>query len=786
VKRDVVISAAIQGANSFLVLCIAGYVGKYAGLATLGEIGLLLALIPVGSTLIGFGLPEQVQFDLANKKTGIEKSSGLYNVCVRRQFAFAAIGAISGLVVYFTTSSNLGLICASSCISGFSALLTEVFARIDFQLGRFARGQIVSSSASLLFWVVVAIGTTLHLHEKPALLALFSWGGVAAVAGLMQRMNGVRLTFGVSSSGEENIGNAALSSRLLIAVGGALPYLLLNGLADKSIAGALSLVSRLFGPFGVVFSSLTMAVQRAVFVGGKNSFTVARRACRLQLCATLAIALLLWSGMFLVPSATRLLFDSQKISFWFPVLLILLLHRAFSLAFQFSAQALLPFAQALKGTLVGVLALALYIPAFLIGVEHGATTINLYSLGLLALALVIQPCVSLLGVWFFARDRGEQAKGEQRRKVTICVTSLGLGGAEDIIVRLANGLAKTSDVHLLVLLRCDEDRTRVGMLSGEVHFKAFLPGLRRQNSLEFKILNTLLYVAGPLLAPLFFVRYALYSRHVLHINLTQLALYSMCWRLLCLGKRRPRFIQTFHTNSHLLKPWQRIIFRMSWRLMDKVVVEIDEKEIVEVRRYIAEQKIDFVPFAVPYDPDRLIRKEKLETEIVIGSLARLRLFEKKYDLILRSLALLKERGVRFRYLIGGDGPDRAQIEKIVCSLGLQNHVEFHGRIEDRASFFARLDLVIVATVGYDTGIAGLQALAAGVPLVGLDTTMQALEETGRVFLVANSPEQLADHVEYLLRLDLTAYGAGLREEKAAQLGDQNMLASYGRLFSVAS
>jgi glycosyltransferase involved in cell wall biosynthesis len=165
----------------------------------------------------------------------------------------------------------------------------------------------------------------------------------------------------------------------------------------------------------------------------------------------------------------------------------------------------------------------------------------------------------------------------------------------------------------------------------------------------------------------------------------------------------------------------------------------------------------------------------------LGSLARLRLFEKKYDAILEGLRLLKEGGVKFEYLIGGDGPDREEIERLVVIKGLGNEVRMLGTIENREEFFASIDLMVVATVGYDTGIAGLQALAAGVPIIGYNTRIEVLPDDGRVLRLACAPEELFEAVQSIAATDLYKYWRALCVERQAQIGDAAMIDSYRKL-----
>lgn len=94
---------------------------------------------------------------------------------------------------------------------------------------------------------------------------------------------------------------------------------------------------------------------------------------------------------------------------------------------------------------------------------------------------------------------------------------------------------------------------------------------------------------------------------------------------------------------------------------------------------------------------------------------------KNVDLVLRALALLKDR-YAFRYLVVGDGEIRPELEALTEELGLAARVEFTGFLSAAAlrERLAQSDLfVLVASINQDShegfGIAYLEANACGTP-----------------------------------------------------------------------
>ena len=80
-------------------------------------------------------------------------------------------------------------------------------------------------------------------------------------------------------------------------------------------------------------------------------------------------------------------------------------------------------------------------------------------------------------------------------------------------------------------------------------------------------------------------------------------------------------------------------------------------------------------------------------------------------------ALLKARGLKVRYDIAGQGRRLAQLEAEVTRLGLCDQVRFLGFVNDTAEFLAGVDLLAMPSLYEGLGVAALEAMAAGRPVV---------------------------------------------------------------------
>lgn len=122
----------------------------------------------------------------------------------------------------------------------------------------------------------------------------------------------------------------------------------------------------------------------------------------------------------------------------------------------------------------------------------------------------------------------------------------------------------------------------------------------------------------------------------------------------------------------------------------------------------------------------------LEGARVIMTLARLPAKEryKGVDEVLEVMPALLEDIPNLKYLIAGDGDDRARLMQKAKTLGLSDRVVFAGMINevDKADYFRLADVFVMPGRGEGFGFVFLEALACGVPAVGsqMDGSREAL------------------------------------------------------------
>ncbi len=99
--------------------------------------------------------------------------------------------------------------------------------------------------------------------------------------------------------------------------------------------------------------------------------------------------------------------------------------------------------------------------------------------------------------------------------------------------------------------------------------------------------------------------------------------------------------------------------------------------------------------------------------LAIASLVR----RKGIDVLLQALALLREAGLRPALCVAGEGPQRARLERITRQRGLSDQVRFLGQRDDTADLLVASDLFVLPSRQEGLGVAALEAMALGRPIV---------------------------------------------------------------------
>ncbi len=114
---------------------------------------------------------------------------------------------------------------------------------------------------------------------------------------------------------------------------------------------------------------------------------------------------------------------------------------------------------------------------------------------------------------------------------------------------------------------------------------------------------------------------------------------------------------------------------------------------------------------------RLLKGRKLLL-LHVGRITR----EKRIDTLLDAARGLKGKGLDFRLVVAGKGPELQRLHRAAKELGLDDHVGFIGFVPDNElpTLYASSDVFVTASPVETEGIVLLEAMASGLPVIGAD------------------------------------------------------------------
>ncbi len=173
------------------------------------------------------------------------------------------------------------------------------------------------------------------------------------------------------------------------------------------------------------------------------------------------------------------------------------------------------------------------------------------------------------------------------------------------------------------------------------------------------------------------------------------------------------------------------------------------KSIVERQMVILKNGVD--PEKYAYDPDR---RSRIRTELaipddafVLGHVGRFS-YQKNHAFLVEIFAsVLQKRGDTYLILIG-DGETRADVERQVKSLGIEDKVRFCGRVDNVQDYLQAMDVFVLPSRYEGLPLVGVEAQAAGLPVVTSTNVSEELAITDlTTFLPLDAPKDAwADEV----------------------------------------
>lgn len=295
---------------------------------------------------------------------------------------------------------------------------------------------------------------------------------------------------------------------------------------------------------------------------------------------------------------------------------------------------------------------------------------------------------------------------ENKMKILLTITGLAMGGAEHVVVNLADALvtrghqvkiAYLTGEALVLPKSASIEVISIGMQGSKDFFKAYFKLRRVVKDFKPDVVHG----------------------HMIHANLLS--------RLLLLTVSIPKLICTSHSNNEGGK-LRMLAYRLTDKLADvstnvsqDAVDEFVRKGAVKAGRMVAVVNgIDIKRFVFNSNSRAALRDQlNLETKKMILAVGRLDK-PKDYPNLLAAIALLARRRDDFKVFIAGDGPLKEELFALVKSLEVSEFVEFLGVRRDIPDLMSAADFFVLPSAWEGFGLVVAEAMACERVVVATD------------------------------------------------------------------
>ena len=250
-------------------------------------------------------------------------------------------------------------------------------------------------------------------------------------------------------------------------------------------------------------------------------------------------------------------------------------------------------------------------------------------------------------------------------------------------------------------------------------------------------------------------------------------------------------------HLRLFSRWQRIFTRLVYpRLGAVVVVSRGAADSLESIVHIRPERVAIIPLYLDWDSLQTMAAEAVPpwarsilahpTVVTVGRLVT----AKGFDVLIKAHARLRQAGLNHNLLILGEGPARAELERLALSLNVRSSVFIQGFVANPHAIVKAASIFVLSSRYEGFPLALLEALGVGAATLATDCAggVREILENGK-FGVLVTPEDdcaLASAISKLLA-DLSLRNAlrAAAPQRARAFTPENSLQRWERLLSDA-
>ncbi|MGN0481372.1 MAG: glycosyltransferase [Lachnospiraceae bacterium] len=212
----------------------------------------------------------------------------------------------------------------------------------------------------------------------------------------------------------------------------------------------------------------------------------------------------------------------------------------------------------------------------------------------------------------------------------------------------------------------------------------------------------------------------------------------------------------FYKGAPVGSVFYKIIEKMLARYTD-VLITINSEDFLQAQKFVYKEggHAEYIP-GVGINPDKFVRTAAVVKKeageifniVSVGELNN----NKNHITVIRAIALLGNKNIR--YDIYGNGPLKEKLEQTIKLYKLEEQVRLCGYCNDTCRVLNNTDCFVFPSVREGLGMAAIEALACGVPVIALNQrgSREFLRDGENGYFCLNTPDSFAEAIKKVMAL----------------------------------
>ena len=312
-------------------------------------------------------------------------------------------------------------------------------------------------------------------------------------------------------------------------------------------------------------------------------------------------------------------------------------------------------------------------------------------------------------------------------KILQIIPSLEIGGAEAVVDTLSRKLADNGDkVSILT-------ESELTGFSKSLNIDYLSISARNSTNRLMKIIKLVVWPIEN--------RKIIREFQIIHCHLTRGMLVGLVITFLPM-RSRPRVVGTCHSVGGNISSSRILLEKICAKRFDAFVLMAITRDWDQFRR--KNGRIAYIPNGIDPIQSKPRLSRTSDNSFVIGTLSRLTQDRKPW-LFISLFKKIQDINPNVKFLIGGDGPLKGNLESMAKDAKLAD-ISWAGEVNNKPVFFGRLDLYVMLTVGEISGVAGLEAISAGLPVYGIQISEDTIREENSFVMSLSNLDILASNI----------------------------------------